>query len=612
MKTLFRLILVIAIIFIQLEGYSGDTVAVRKLLDKASVMYESDRTAAVGLFLQAFTAADSARYYTLSLAEAMERVARFEYYRGNTESAVALALKVMNYYGSLGDLRKKTDLMILVGDILRGNVLFGQSYRYLKEARRVADSLHDSLLMARVYNRLAAIAFEDSLASQDTTERYALYSLGLANLLKDSSLIYNNLNILGVMETKRGNYRKSLQYLDDAYPLVVKFFPEDEPLLLLNIARNYNFLLMPAKSEELNLKAFHLAEKYNIPQYIRLASLNLESLYLMRGDYKKAHNFMTRYYQSKERILTQKVLVQLEEFNNRLADEKQRADNQKLVFEKQISRARVNLLIILGMLLVVLLAGAVVFIVIQHRQKEKVNRIAVQLDQSNNTLRRFISILGHDLRSPFNAILGFTDILRNEPDLSAEEREIALTRLYSVSQTAFKHLEGILEWSRIQTGTIKPVFRVTDLCELVNETFQIVEPAAIMKQIGMKLERPDSATLQADYDMMLSVLRNLLSNAIKFTVKGGQVTTQVLASDQEVTVRVSDNGVGMTPEEIGKLFHPEDNYKSAGTAGETGSGLGLILCRDYIDMHGGKISVSSVKNEGSVFTVTLPVRQNKG
>jgi len=612
MKIHFQLILFFSIIAVQLQGNPGDTTAICKLLDKADMVYSSDRTASVGLYLQVFAAADSAGYFSVPLAEAMDRVARFEYYRGNTETAVMLALRAMNYYGSQGELREKTNMMILVGDILRGNVLFGQSYRYLKEARRVADSLQDTLLMARVYNRLAAIAFEDSLVSQDTTERYALYSLGLANLLKDSSLIYNNLNILGVMETKRGNYRKSLQYLDDAYPLVVKFFPEDEPLLLLNIARNYNYLLMPAKSEELNLKAFRLAEKYNIPQYIRLASLNLESLYLMRGDYKKAHNFMTRYYQSKERILTQKVQVQLEEFNNRLADEKQRADNQKLVFDKQISRARVNLLIILGIFLVVLLAGAVVFIAIQHRQKKKVNLIAVQLDQSNNTLRRFISILGHDLRSPFNAILGFTDILKNEPDLTEEEREVALTRLYSVGHTTFKLLEGILEWSRIQTGSVKPVFRETDLCELVNETLQIVEPAAIMKQISMKHEMPDRAILHADHDMILSVLRNLLSNAIKFTGKGGQVTTQVLATDQSVTVRISDTGVGMTPEEIGKLFRPEDNYKSAGTAGETGSGLGLILCRDYIDMHGGQISVNSVKNEGSVFMVTLPVRQNKG
>jgi signal transduction histidine kinase len=156
---------------------------------------------------------------------------------------------------------------------------------------------------------------------------------------------------------------------------------------------------------------------------------------------------------------------------------------------------------------------------------------------------------------------------------------------------------------------VKPVFKATDLSELVSDTIQVLEPSALLKRIELLFKNPGKMLIEADAAMIMTTFRNIVSNAIKFTRPGGWVMITISQDKDRVRVDFSDSGVGIAPAEMAKLFHVEENYKSKGTAGETGSGLGLILCKEYVELHGGEISVVSEKDKGSVFTIILPVNQ---
>ena len=608
MKSFLASVILLVTITFQLFGNHADSLAVHRLLTNASRWYKLDRARAIGYYQQAVSLADSKDFIDDSLASAMFILSANEYYRGNTEKAIAMALKTLNYYKGTQNPEKTIKLLTLVGDILRGNNLYNQSYQYLNEAKTIALKLNNRTILSSVYNRLAAIYFEDVQIPYDTTEKYARLSLAIAEKDGDEALSYNNYNILGVLETKRGNLKKSLEYLRRAYSLVERSSPEDVPLVLTNIARDYYLLSDLGESEKLSLKALKMAQEMNIPQYIRLSCQNLNDIYLKRGDYNNGYKYTVLYYRAKETIYAQKVLVQVQEFNNTMAVEKQQSENQKLLYEQKIATGRLHYFIALGILLMILLLVSVGFWIYQGRQQTKIIRIAGQLEQSNKFLRRFISILGHDLRSPFNGILGFTEILKNEPDLNDEDRQLFTGKLYDVSRSTFKLLESILEWSQIQSGSIKPAIRPCNLSELIQETIQLLEPGALFKRIEIRYTDPGAVMIDADPDMIMTILRNIISNAIKFTFPDGYVQIKLGISKSMAIVEISDNGMGIAREDLANLLQHNEPAKSKGTNGEPGSGLGLILCREYIGMHKGTLSVTSEQDKGSTFTIDLPVK----
>jgi len=602
----FSLLFSMMLCTVLLTNGQEDSVAFHRLLMTAKRIYPAHRDSAMILYRNALTIADRAKFFDDSVASVSYRVAYADYYLANTEKAAKLALKTLGITTARHDTNGMIRLMLLMGDILRGSNLFDQSYQYILDAKTLAIQSKNRLRLAEADNRLAAVYLEDKSYPDDTAFVYAQKSLDIARQDNLALLIYNNLNIMALVETQRNNYHKSIKLLDEAYPLVVRYFPDDEALILVNQARNYKYLGDLEKSKELNMRALKLADERKIPQYIRLACLNLEMIYVQEGNYREAYHYMTLYYQNKELILTQQVQVKLRDFQQTMENERQLAETRQLMLEQKSARKERNYLLALGVLLIFLLSGSVFFLVHQYRLRVKTKMIANQLTQSNKVLRRFISVLAHDLRSPFNAILGFADLLRNEADLSSADRKLATEKLYSVSHSTYRLLQRLLEWSQLQSGSSKPVFMSCDLTGMVSETVQDLEPAALLKQIELSWNPQEPQMVMADVNMVQTCIRNLISNAIKFTHPGGRVEMDIIRFEKFLTLRVSDNGTGIEPEVLPKLFMIDENYKSTGTAGEKGTGLGLILCREYIEMNNGFLKVDSKPGTGSRFEIWLP------
>ncbi len=231
-----------------------------------------------------------------------------------------------------------------------------------------------------------------------------------------------------------------------------------------------------------------------------------------------------------------------------------------------------------------------------------------QLLQLNADKNRFISILAHDLRSPFNNLLGLSELLIEDiRKLNTDEIEDIVNNISVSAKSSFNLLENILSWSRAQQGKIPFDPQILSFSDICMDTLEVLYPVAKAKNITIDSSATDHINVMADSDMLKIVLRNLVSNAIKFTNNGGIINIDAKQSDSDITISVSDNGIGIEPDSLMKLFKMSEVITTKGTAEETGTGLGLLLCKEFVEKHRGKIWVESEAGKGSDFRFTLPI-----
>lgn len=236
---------------------------------------------------------------------------------------------------------------------------------------------------------------------------------------------------------------------------------------------------------------------------------------------------------------------------------------------------------------------------IQHQKK--------QLMKLNATKDKFFSIIAHDLRSPFNALIPGTKFLADSIDkLSSEQVKRFALEIHRSAETTFNLLGNLLSWARSQSGVFDYDPVTIDLCRLIINTIDIHRQQADQKKIRFKTCMEAGISVYADMNMINTVLRNLISNAIKFTDEGGQVTVSAVTESNRVKIKVADTGIGITQKNLPRLFEIDGNLKMRGTAGEKGTGLGLILCREFIEKHKGAIWTESKPGCGTTFFFTLP------
>ena len=233
----------------------------------------------------------------------------------------------------------------------------------------------------------------------------------------------------------------------------------------------------------------------------------------------------------------------------------------------------------------------------------------IELKKTNAEKDKFFSIIAHDLRSPFNAIVGMSEILVEqikEKDFGGVEEYADI--IIKSSYRAMDLLNNLMEWSQSQTGRMKfnPVY--FDLNETINQIELLLSENARQKSLTINNALPPGVLVFADKPMINTVLRNLVSNAIKFTYHGGNIGISASTDNEGITVSISDNGIGMSKERIETLFHLDQSYSTSGTENETGTGLGLNLCKEFIDKHNGKLWVESTVGKGSTFHFSLPIQ----
>jgi len=236
-----------------------------------------------------------------------------------------------------------------------------------------------------------------------------------------------------------------------------------------------------------------------------------------------------------------------------------------------------------------------------------------ELQELVATRDKFFSIIAHDLKSPFNSILGLSEVLLNNfRDLDNEAVETGLRSILGSSKQAYNLLENLLLWSQSQRGKMSYVPENLYLAEKVMEVVRLIKGPAEQKDIRLIVSGPGHLRVSADKNMLQTVLRNLLSNAIKYTYRGGQITISAVHDHKMVRISVADNGMGIPDNSLKEIFRIESKTSTPGTEKERGSGLGLVLCHEFVSRHGGRIWVESQPGKGSTFSFTVPQDNDGG
>jgi len=319
---------------------------------------------------------------------------------------------------------------------------------------------------------------------------------------------------------------------------------------------------------------------------------------------KKLHNFIipTKEFELRKEIFEKLEEINFKDFNGKtFTSEAVKKDNKIIPVEVSItsflSKGKWN-------------AVGIVKDISKRVEYEKSIRESEQkLRELNATKDKFFSIIAHDLKNPFNQLIGFTDLLLlNIRDYSIDEIEEFTRLLNKSSKNGYRLLENLLEWSRTQTN--KKPFNPENifLKDLLLKNIELLNNSAESKNISLKINIDSQLSVYADNNMLLTILRNLISNALKFTKYNGNVEIFAVKHSEKVEISVKDNGVGMEAEDIAKLFRIDEHHSTKGTNNEGGTGIGLILCKEFVEMHSGKIWVESKINEGSTFYFTLPYK----
>jgi two-component system, sensor histidine kinase and response regulator len=236
----------------------------------------------------------------------------------------------------------------------------------------------------------------------------------------------------------------------------------------------------------------------------------------------------------------------------------------------------------------------------------QLQKYSEELQELNAAKDKFFSIIAHDLKTPFNSILGFSEILKDEArnlDIPMIEQYSGI--IHSTSKNTYRLLENLLDWARIQQSQIlfRPVPVI--LKNIVGEVVEMLIESANSKFIDIINYIPEKLVITADEDMLKTILRNLISNALKFTEVNGKIEIKSVSSVNSVEISVEDNGTGIKQEDIGKIFKIGSGFSKLGTGNEKGTGLGLMLCKEFVEKQGGKIWVESEERKGSRFTFSI-------
>lgn len=232
---------------------------------------------------------------------------------------------------------------------------------------------------------------------------------------------------------------------------------------------------------------------------------------------------------------------------------------------------------------------------------------AIKLRQINESKNKFLTLVSHDLKKPFNAILGFSSALEQRIDhMSQKEIVSASRRIFSSAKTAYDLLTNLLVWSRFELGAIEFRPRLIEMADVADHVFRMLKTQADEKHITLSYTGDMALSVFADWKMLCSILQNLIDNAIKFSYSGSTIEVNARVSGDHALIHVSDHGVGMDTEELKKLFNIACYHTTEGTDGEKGTGLGILLCKDFIERHKGRIWVESDVNKGTTFSFELP------
>jgi len=483
-------------------------------------------------------------------------------------------------------------------------------------------ALNDALVVAESHEHLSIISMY--FKEYDKAEYHINKSIELRSSKNDLIGMTGSLDNFGLLYRYKKDYKKSLEYYQKAFSIKKEIKNRRR---LASTINGMGIVYLAMGDNDKAIKA--LSEAYNIRDSVKdkrglVSTLrNLAEAYEKKNDSKKALEFYKKYKALNDTLMNEQKLKDIAKYEADFMLDKKKKEIALLRQENTLQKYRQTYLILAS----IILGIAAIAVTIAYRSKRKINQKLIlqneqitaqkdeliilnkKLNEAIVTKDKFFSIIAHDLKSPYQGLLGYAQILSTEYEtLTEEEKKSFIKNIEELSQNSFKLLENLLEWSRLQTGKIVFDPEYFNLLVELYPTLNMLKQTAMNKQISLVCEISTSLFVYADRNMLLTIIRNLVSNAIKFSNQNGRITIRTKAEKDLVTVSVSDNGVGMHGSVLNDLFNIVKVVSTRGTANEEGTGLGLTLCKEMINRHGGEIWVESELDKGTTFFFTLKTK----
>ena len=520
---------------------------------------------------------------------------------------------------------------INIGVTLSEQGNYQEALTYYQKALEIAQKLENRRVMASIHNSIGEVYFEQE--DYQIAEENHREALKLALALGSPHEIATSYSLLGQISRQQGSYLQALEYYQKALNINRKINSQpDIAASYKEIALLYEKLEQYRQAIDYANRGLTLARDVGIKLTVRETAEILYRCYRALNNYQEAleyYELATVYRDSLineknaeeiQRLTFEHELTQRENENELLRTQTQ-GQAQQVALQKRIRNFFV---------LACILLCALVFLFIRMRQKEKKTNVLLNqrneeisttalnltranaeiilqrdaLEEANRSKNKLFSVISHDLRSPLNSLQGLFMLLQ-DGHLSADEVRDLLPELSQRLHQTYSLLDNLLIWAKSQMDGIRAHPAMLTLLPLAQEIGQLVAGQADHKNIRIDVDIPVSLQAYADLDMVMIVLRNLLTNAIKFTNERGTVRITGSLQDDFVHLKVEDTGVGISEEGQKRLFM-DNNNSTAGTLGEKGTGLGLLLSKDFVEKNGGAIWVESQVNFGTTFTFTLP------
>ncbi len=397
---------------------------------------------------------------------------------------------------------------------------------------------------------------------------------------------------------------EELQDKQSIFPYYI--YSSDNELL----AGNYSLAFYHAQ------KAYHTASKTNNPERKRDACEQLMKVYAAMGDYQQAYDYQNKYLHLRDSLINMETVTQMA---NMRADF-EIGQKQQEVEQIAASKRKITLITLITLLSLIVVAFLLVRVYRDAHSKKALNKELLlkqealnnskkELERANSSKDRLFSIIAHDLRSPMATLTALSQILSQllSKGEIKEAEELNRSIYDTLGQIDFM-LDNLLHWSINQQDIYHPLISQFDLPELSRKILKAYYQTALAKDITLTFESDtDSLLVESDSNCWGVIIRNLVNNALKFTHPGGWVKVSLKSAEDSARLEVTDNGVGMTPQQLDKLFSKFDSKSSWGTRNEKGQGLGLSLIHEFVTLSKGQIKVSSDLNKGTKFIVSIPL-----
>ncbi len=599
-------------------------------------------------------------------ARGLELLGKAKYYLSEYDSAIFFLQKADSLFIVLGNQTKNAEILEKIGSCYySGKAEYDKAMKYYLKSFDIRDKIQDTLGIAYLLNNIANIYYKQNL--RDKARQTYKQALLYAKHTKDKkiySIILNNLGAeyayIKEYDTALFYYFKALELkkqLDNPISLAVTYgsigsiyksmgkLSEAEKyyqtaLKILRTKNKYYYAVILNKLADIYIKenkytqaidtlnqALQIANQINVLLIKEKAYKKLAHIYELKHDYKKAYKFLLIYTNIHDTLFNQQRDKVINELRLKYETDKQLKENELLkkkneIKELQITKQRIKLR--LAIALVFVFFTLTLLFLVRYRYKQKfakllelkneelaeINRKLIESEQKLKkeiqTKNKFFSIIGHDIRNPLSALPLVTENLENNfEQLPEDKKKYYISSINKTIQNLLYLVENLLTWAKAQSGRFQINKSEFNLHQLVQENINLFMLEIQKKELNVVNNIPKDIIVNSDINIINTVIRNLLSNAIKFTPIGGSIIFDIKSDNDKYIVSIRDTGIGISKQDIKKLFRIDVDAKKIGNSSEKGTGLGLIIIKEFLNILGEDINVESTEGQGSVFSFTI-------